>query len=293
MRELSRLFYCKYPVLVLVMLILAPLLTGASITDDRSPTINRRGLPTPYCFANFCRQEKDEWIVGGGGWILHLSTYADKHEQHPTEEDLVGVYFVNSSVGWVVGYNGTILRTLDGEHWEPQSSGTDHTLKAINCVDENHCWAVGVGGVILRTEDGGQMWLPVESPVTDNLNAVDFINKDIGWAASHEGRVLRTLDGGRSWKKSESGIILFPHGLTSKGFLLAVKFANEKLGWVAGGGGLARTTDGGVTWEVKIEEETFVGLVSRDGKNVWAIDEWGKNQCSNDGGQTWKKCPSE
>jgi len=70
-----------------------------------------------------------------------------------------------------------------------------------------------------------------------------------------------------------------------------VKFINDRIGWVAGGYGIARTEDGGKTWQIsKFEFQYFIGIVS-DGKNkVWAIEEDGTNYGSSDQGRTWKKC---
>ena len=42
-----------------------------------------------------------------------------------TTNSLTDVYFINGSIGWVVGTFGTILKTGDGgTTWNPQISGT-------------------------------------------------------------------------------------------------------------------------------------------------------------------------
>jgi photosystem II stability/assembly factor-like uncharacterized protein len=289
---MSSLFSKRLVLLLVMPLLLMSPLSAARFQDEPAESPDRRGLPYPYCFGQFCRLERDEWIVGGRGQVIHFSTDAPMREQSLTKEDLSGVYFVNASTGWVVGTNGTIFHTMDGgNQWIPQVSQVKKDLRAITCADESHCWAVGYSGVILRTEDGGRQWTQVKINVSEIFYAVDFISEQIGWAVGEDGIVFHTRNGGRTWDEHRATILFSPGtDFEEPADMLAVKFANEKLGWVAGRNGIARTTDGGLTWEVKVEDETFIGLISCDGNKVWAINKGGPNYCSDDGGQTWHKC---
>src|SRR5574341_1193873 len=73
-----------------------------------------------------------------------------------------------SKVGWAVGYDGSIVHTVNGGGtWTPQTSGTTEPLFGIACVDVQVCWAVGgtpddftPTQVILHTTDGGASWSP-------------------------------------------------------------------------------------------------------------------------------------
>jgi photosystem II stability/assembly factor-like uncharacterized protein len=70
---------------------------------------------------------------------------------------------------------------------------------------------------------------------------------------------------------------------------MTVKFLNREVGWVAGTGGIARTVNGGQTWEVKeIEDGSFIGLVASDPNTIWAIDSDGTNYLTKNGGITWE-----
>jgi photosystem II stability/assembly factor-like uncharacterized protein len=111
----------------------------------------------------------------------------------------------------------------------------------------------------------------------------------MGWAVGDDGIVLRTTDGGRSWEKFTATIVLFPNGPFAKPMnLLTVKFVDQKRGWVAGAGGIAATVDGGKTWKaLEVEDNAFIGLVSNDGKTVWAISREGANYVTRDAGLTW------
>ena len=64
--------------------------------------------------------------------------------------------FLNDSVGWVVGDQGAILKTIDaGETWSMQGTNVGHDLWSVSFVDENHGWAAGLGGTVIKTTDGG------------------------------------------------------------------------------------------------------------------------------------------
>lgn len=268
----------------------------ATPPDVLATRIDLTGIPAPYSFNRFCRLSSPEmWAVGGSGDIDYQSVNGSR-EFRPTEQDLSGVFFSSSNVGWVVGAEGTILRTKDaGEHWVAQKSGVENDLNAINCVDVNNCWIVGENGTTLRTNNGGDNWEILSSESSADLNALHFINAQIGWIVGEDGLVLHTQDGGSTWTEQCLKMPLFPDsGFETLTDLRAVIFIDENRGWVAGTNWLGRTIDGGKTWMKKNIEGTFIGLVSQDGIKVWAINDAAialneKNYFSKDSGTTWKK----
>src|SRR4030067_3153349 len=61
------------------------------------------------------------------------------------------------------------------------------------------------------------------------------------WAVGKNGIILHSIDEGRSWRLQASG--------TTQS-LLAVSFADDRVGFVAGSSGtILRTRDGGLSWE--------------------------------------------
>ncbi len=74
--------------------------------------------------------------------------------------DLTDVFFIDTSRGWAVGRDGTILATNDaGQNWQPQSSGTKAWLYSVQFLNDGRGWAVGDDGTILATNDAGQNWI--------------------------------------------------------------------------------------------------------------------------------------
>lgn len=264
--------------------------------QDSVADANLAGIPGPYRLNNYCMPNKKElWVGGGHGQVVHFSEgkpyveyyLADENQYKPSFH---GIYFNELSAGWVVGENGSIFHTMDnGKKWIKQNSGTQETLRAITCVDNARCWAVGSDGVILLTRNAGEHWRRIDCDITESLEAVEFVNTTIGWAVGDDGLVLHTKDGGETWNEQRVRIGCDPECAKGEtGNLHAVKFVNPQLGWVAGSNGIARTADGGKTWEMKyIKNEFFIGLVSHDGKNVWAVND-GDNYFSDDAGRTWQ-----
>jgi photosystem II stability/assembly factor-like uncharacterized protein len=142
----------------------------------------------------------------------------------------------------------------------------------------------------LRTDDAGEHWQDKKPESSVNLFAVDFVDDEVGWASGEGGLVLHTVNGGESWETQHAVITLFPAGpFAAPTNLLTVEFVNREVGWVAGAGGIARTENGGRTWEAKeIGDSTFIGLVSQDANVVWAIDDAGLNYITRNSGKTWE-----
>lgn len=133
--------------------------------------------------------------------------------------------------------------------------------------------AVGQRGHVLWSDDAGARWMQAAVPVSSDLTAVHFPSPWRGFAVGHDGVVLATADGGRSWTKRLDGrgieaLLRARYGapaLAARGgiaeqaralaqrapgvSLLAVWFADERVGFVAGAFGLVlHTEDGGESW---------------------------------------------
>lgn len=282
---------------VVLVIVFAFMQASHAASDDLASVIRLSGIPGPFSFDRVSVLRSGEmWLVGGGGEIQHVHKSGKVRKMRIVNVDLNGVFFANANVGWAVGEQGTIVHTEDaGRSWRIQTSGLTSSLRALTCSSNNHCWAVGDDGIVLSTNDRGNRWTKKKINGAARLLAVSFVSNRAGWAVGDDGLVVRTTDGGQSWERYQAAIFLFPDGpFATPTDLLAVKFLDQERGWVAGAGGIARTVDGGKSWEAKkIEDNAFIGLVSNDGKTVWAISLEGTNYITKDGGLTWAPLSSE
>lgn len=198
---------------------------------------------------------------------------------------LYALYFTNINTGYVCGWKGTILKTTNGGiNWNNLNSGTYKHLYSIKFIDENTGYSVGedtsnIGnGVILKTTNAGNTWNILD--VSSGLFSVFFTNSNTGWAVGHtsgsNGTIIKTTNGGINWstpiavgsylfhavyfsdlstgwitddatriyKSTDSGTSWsLQSNLPSTG--LGMYFWNNNTGWISGGNGIYKTTNGG------------------------------------------------
>ena len=89
--------------------------------------------------------------------------------------------------------------------WIQQNSGTTKSFHNLYFLNENLGWVCGYDGTILKTSDGGQNWISHNLGTLDDVHAIYFKEPSIGWAVLYEyvpdrhGSIIHTTDGGNSW----------------------------------------------------------------------------------------------
>ena len=107
------------------------------------------------------------WRVGKGG-VIERSANAGNvwvSEKSPSQEDWLGGAAVSDAVGWVVGRNGAIARTADGERWErinsPAASAQSGKLPdwiGVVARDAQNATITAGDGRRYVTQAGGKTW---------------------------------------------------------------------------------------------------------------------------------------
>lgn len=117
--------------------------------------------------------------------------------------NLFGIYFIDPSHGFVVGYDTNSRSSINSNIWEFTSSTGwklsyglgPNDLNAIHCIDHNNCWTVGQeviykwDGTSWNTQrciDAYLMW----------LYSVFMINSNKGWIVGSNGGIYYTENGG-------------------------------------------------------------------------------------------------
>ncbi|HEY2106622.1 MAG TPA: hypothetical protein VGH29_12590, partial [Candidatus Binataceae bacterium] len=59
---------------------------------------------------------------------------------------------------WIVGNAGTILRTIDGKHWQRIDSPTSQDLIAVFTIDPSDATVTAADGKRFATTDAGRTW---------------------------------------------------------------------------------------------------------------------------------------
>lgn len=102
-----------------------------------------------------------------------------------------------------VGERGHILRSTDGQNWQQMPSPSQITLTSVDFVNARMGWAVGHNGTILKSIDAGFTWqIQYQNPQLEIpfLN-VHFKDEMEGVAVGSYGLFYRTKNGGASWQQ--------------------------------------------------------------------------------------------
>ncbi len=183
--------------------------------------------------------------------------------QTGTTSNFFGVWFTSNNDGWVVGQNGTFMRTTDGgNHWQEAGGlyGRSVNLNKIMFTDPEHGWIVGDFNTILATTDGGVTWHAEQGGARYGANYYGIFKlksngpDEIWIAGGNNTDALTSIlkkDDGRGW---DSQLAEY------SGRLVRIFFLNRELGWAVGDNGLiVATTDGGASW-VSQQSHTDLGL---------------------------------
>ena len=186
-------------------------------------------------------------------------------------------HFATTSVGYVGGDNGIVLKTTDsGTTWQrtpaavPISGGVGGgtTVYGIWFFDANNGIVTGDGAYgsnTFLTNDGGASWSPVNVSTNFYLRSIYFIDRNIGFigasdwfndgtGAGKTGNIFRTTDGGHNWAPVDTT----PAGIYDFQFTSPLNgVAMSRYGtcyW---------TTDGGLSWNNgAIDQNTIISRMA-------------------------------
>ena len=239
-------------------------------------------------------------------------------EKSGTQVELRGLSVVNAKVAWASGMKGTVLHTVDGEHWKAmQVPGTEKLdFRDVEGIDANTAYVMSAGpgeaSTIYKTTDGGTTW---KLQVT-NSDKEGFWDAMAFWDSTHgmvfgdpvkeHFQALVTSDGGATWIPIQGpGALPNEGGFAASGTCLSV-WGSRDVWFATGGGKVSRVLhsgDRGKTWsaaEVPVPAAAPTkGLFSvafLDAKHGVAVGgDYGKPGLgdlngvrSEDGGRTWK-----
>lgn len=268
-----------------------------------------------FFLATFCLAQM---IFGQTNFVLQNSTVSSY---------IFDIEMVSITVGYAVGENGVILKTIDGGiNWTAQNSGVTSDLRDCQFANENLGWVCGLNGVILKTTNGGSSWSYYSVGSSVELKQINIIGTIAGLVAGKDGAsaaVYYTTDGGNNWNPfgnipggaadiqdieftsvtsgfvidyfnlyytATSGTSWDPIVLPTSEQTNRIEMYNANIGWICGGNGLMlKTINGGTNWQVQATGTTSVlfGMDVIDSLNVWACGFDGTIISTNNGGLTW------
>jgi len=281
---------------------------GASWAATVAPTsaaMNAAGfaIGSPYRFA-----------AGTQGTIL-VSTDTGmtwQGQQNKATQTLNAISFASATTGWVVGNQGTVLKTgsagvLPGASaWQTQTHATPSgfSFRYVKSFSSSDCSILGNNAassvLVARTTNNDSSWtynlFDLGFP-TANIMSYDFASSAIACVGTSTGTILRTTNSGVSW----SAVFQLPSTVLNIRYL---RFFNLSEGVAVGdaanaGAPLAvlGTTDGGTTWNSQSTAfsgartvSDAVGFFSRSVGLLVTLPT-DVYQYTTNGGQTWTQYP--
>ncbi len=144
--------------------------------------------------------DENHGLVAGYGAIFETLNGGITWQPTPASGDFFqSLYFTNPQTGFSVGYEGTIIKTIDGgKTWEKKRNGNNLLLpkkhfKQIVFRDQTTGYIVGENGCFLKTDDAGESWSEVINTPDVNLNAI-FLAEDGGFICGEGGKIFRFLE---------------------------------------------------------------------------------------------------
>lgn len=195
--------------------------------------------------------------------------------------DFNKIFFVNSSVGYLLNEANEILKTTDcGKSWFFVKGGTCD-LYDVFFVDPNHGYATGSHHITKVTEDGGNTWKSYYNESFELGHSLFFTSPSTGYILENK-FIFKTEDGGKTWQ------FIFMSG---QGRLSGLYFIDENIGFTVGEYGfMAKTTDHGLSW-TQINTGTTEHLSSisfSDDLNGIAVGAKGTILRTTNSGITWQ-----
>jgi photosystem II stability/assembly factor-like uncharacterized protein len=201
---------------------------------------------------------------------------------------LYAVYFVDANVGYAVGENGTVIKTINGGADGWTATVTDiggSVLNTVYFVDADNGWAGGAGG-IYRTDNGGTSWMWANSPGIVTIDHIVFTpDGSTGFAGANGGNLYWSTDGGVNWA-------LHPNTFLG-GSIVSIEFVDNNTGFLATGGRYVyTTTNGGTTWTAVTRPASQLGNILDsswvDSQHGWLVGDGSIELAYTiDGGASW------
>ena len=201
-----------------------------------------------------------------------------------TSNSIVAMHFTSATEGWLV-LDGKLAHSTDGgATWSTPLVGTAMVgLQGMSWGDAKHGWT-GNSGMLFCTADGGATWVQASLPGNGSVSGAMMTGPLTGVAVSSFSGAAVTQDGGATWQAVTAPI----------SFGTLVHAGSGQTVWSLAGANIARSKDGGHTWQVAGPTlyNTLVNSMSfADELHGWLVTSSGGVLHTIDGGDSWTAQP--
>ncbi|MEM8908101.1 MAG: YCF48-related protein [Bacteroidota bacterium] len=138
------------------------------------------------------------------GYVLRLGADYEILAQDSFDNELSAVCYSDDTTAHIVGF-GIVLRSTDSGFTWQRSTVSGDFFRSVHFPSSSIGYAVGYFGTILKTEDAGQNWVKLRDgdklSVSDEpFRSVYFVDPGQGYIVGDDGLFWLTRDGGATWQ---------------------------------------------------------------------------------------------
>lgn len=167
-------------------------------------------------------------------------------------DQMLDVGVQSCSVFSAAGKNGNVYTTFNGgKVWCVTLTSAGAEIRSVVFVEPGSLWVVGRGdgssytaGVLRHSTNAGISWAKLVTDPMGGLHEIQFADAMHGWIAADSGIVYKTVTGGLTWRKRTT---------PATTPITDIDFTDSLIGWAISYDSVLHTTDGGDTWQTKLE----------------------------------------
>lgn len=155
-----------------------------------------------------------------------------------TQSSLNDIFFINNNTGYVIADADIYKSVNGGSSWQKVHHSSGSLTNIAMGSESNSVFIIAPASKVLFSMNGGTSF--DSTVVNDQLTDAFFVNATTAYAVGRS--FWKSINAGSTWSK----LYDFPSS-TFDGYK-SLYFIDEQNGWVAGKGGVFKTTTGGTTW---------------------------------------------
>ncbi|MFN3560988.1 MAG: VPS10 domain-containing protein [Chloroherpetonaceae bacterium] len=230
------------------------------------------------------------WVAGDSGKAYRSTTFGETWETFSLASAttrFTSLQFLDNQIGFLVGSNGTILKTTDGgTTWDSKTPAFVDNFNAVSFRDNQVGFVVGKNGKVQRTTNGGDTWTEIHNPAWNNKEIFSVsVKGNLVYIAGEDGLAFKSTDAGNTWTALN-------FKTDSRSNVTGVFIQSpDTVFFIGGGGFIRRTTDRDASY-IWGEHELYAPLSHifiYNHRKGWAVSD--KNNVvlrTTDGGLTWQ-----
>ena len=199
------------------------------------------------------------------------------------------IAFLNAEHGFVSSYNKIYETQNAGDSWTEIPIEIE-AIRGLDFPSSTVGYLGGYRGDMMKTTDGGTTWIPLETPFRESIFKIDFLDEYVGYVCGEYGSIFHTTDGGITWKNQYTGLYFAGEDGVSNEILGMSFLNGDTGMYVGLLGAMYVTRNAGLTWILQepLTLNSLNNVQWIDENQIITVGNGGTVMKSNDAAETWE-----